>query len=194
MNEQQKLGALEAMLFANGEPVEAARLAEAMRIEPAQAEDLLRTLQAEYDTRDSGLMLLQFEGGRWQMASRPYYGEVVKRILDTRHNAPLSPAALEVLAVIAYNQPVSRSFIEQVRGVDSSSTVAKLLDKGLIEEAGRLDLPGKPVAFRVTDTFLRVFGLGSLADLPPLHDETAPQAEEPGPDEAPQGEQLEMRT
>ena len=74
-------------------------------------------------------------------------GEMVKRILDTRRNAPLSPAALEVLAVIAYNQPVSRSFIEQVRGVDSSSTVTKLLDKGLIEEAGRLDLPGKPVAF-----------------------------------------------
>ena len=180
MNEQQKLGALESMLFANGEPVEAARLAEAMRIEPAQAEDLLRTLQAEYDTRDSGLMLLQFEGGRWQMASRPYYGEVVKRILDTRHNAPLSPAALEVLAVIAYNQPVSRSFIEQVRGVDSSSTVSKLLERGLIEEAGRLDLPGKPVAFRVTDTFLRVFGLGSLADLPPLHDEEEPA---PAPEE-----------
>ena len=137
-------------------------------------------------------MLLNFDD-RWQMATRPYYGEIVKRILDARRNAPLSPAALEVLAVIAYNQPVSRSFIEQVRGVDSSSTVAKLLDKGLIEEAGRLDLPGKPVAFRVTDTFLRVFGLGSLADLPPLHDETAPQAEEPGPDEAPQGEQLEMR-
>lgn len=180
MNEQQKLGALEAMLFANAEPVEAARLAEAMRIDPAQAEELLRTLQAEYDTRESGLMLLQFDGGRWQMATRPYYGEMVKRVLDTRHNAPLSPAALEVLAVIAYNQPVSRSFIEQVRGVDSSSTVSKLLERGLIEEAGRLDLPGKPVAFRVTDTFLRVFGLGSLADLPPLHEEGEPT---PGPAE-----------
>lgn len=178
MNEQQKLGALEAMLFANAEPVETARLAEAMRIDPAQAEELLRTLQAEYDTRESGLMLLQFDGGRWQMATRPYYGEMVKRVLDTRHNAPLSPAALEVLAVIAYNQPVSRSFIEQVRGVDSSSTVSKLLERGLIEEAGRLDLPGKPVAFRVTDTFLRVFGLGSLADLPPLHEEGEPN---PGP-------------
>ncbi len=184
MNEQQKLGALEAMLFANAEPVEAARLAEAMRIDPAQAEELLRTLQAEYDTRESGLMLLQFDGGRWQMATRPYYGEMVKRVLDTRHNAPLSPAALEVLAVIAYNQPVSRSFIEQVRGVDSSSTVSKLLERGLIEEAGRLDLPGKPVAFRVTDTFLRVFGLGSLADLPPLHEEG-----EPNPGTADDGEE-----
>lgn len=99
------------------------------------------------------MVILYFEPDRWQMTTRPYYGEMVKRILDTRRNAPLSPAALEVLAVIAYNQPVSRSFIEQVRGVDSSSTVTKLLDKGLIEEAGRLDLPGKPVAFQVTDTF-----------------------------------------
>ncbi len=171
MNERQKLGAMEAMLFANGEPVEAGRLAEAMRITPEQAQDLLRTLQGEYDARESGMVLLRFEGDRWQLTTRPYYGDIVKRILDTRHNAPLSPAALEVLAVIAYNQPVSRSFIEQVRGVDSSSTVTKLLERGLIEEAGRLDLPGKPVAFRVTDTFLRVFGLGSLADLPPLHED-----------------------
>ena len=193
MNEQQRMGALEAMLFAHGEPVELARLADAMHAEPIQTQVLLEKLQSQYDERDGGLVLLNFDD-RWQMATRPYYGEIVKRILDARRNAPLSPVALEVLAVIAYNQPVSRSFIEQVRGVDSSSTVAKLLDKGLIEEAGRLDLPGKPVAFRVTDTFLRVFGLGSLADLPPLHDETAPQAEEPGPDEAPQGEQLEMRT
>lgn len=171
MNERQKLGAMEAMLFANGEPVEAGRLAEAMRITPEEAQDLLRTLQGEYDARESGMVLLRFEGDRWQLTTRPYYGDIVKRILDTRHNAPLSPAALEVLAVIAYNQPVSRSFIEQVRGVDSSSTVTKLLERGLIEEAGRLDLPGKPVAFRVTDTFLRVFGLGSLADLPPLHED-----------------------
>lgn len=182
MNERQKLGAMEAMLFANGEPVEAGRLAEAMRVTLEQAQELLRTLQSEYDSRDSGMVLLRFDGDRWQLTTRPYYGEVVKRILDTRHNAPLSPAALEVLAVIAYNQPVSRSFIEQVRGVDSSSTVAKLLERGLIEEAGRLDLPGKPVAFRVTDTFLRVFGLGSLADLPPLHEEDpqgAPADNEP---------------
>ena len=176
MNERQKLGMMEAMLFANAEPVEAARLAEAMRIGADQARELLGTLQSEYDARESGMVLLRFEGDRWQLSTRPYYGEVVKRILDTRRNAPLSPAALEVLAVIAYNQPVSRSFIEQVRGVDSSSTVTKLLERGLIEEAGRLDLPGKPVAFRVTDTFLRVFGLGSLADLPPLHEDD-PQAQ-----------------
>lgn len=191
MNEQQRIGALEAMLFAHGEPVALDRLADAMHAEPIQVQVLLEKLQRQYDERNSGLVVLNFED-RWQMVTRPYYGELVKRILDTRRNAPLSPASLEVLAVIAYNQPVSRSFIEQVRGVDSSSTVSKLLERGLIEEAGRLDLPGKPVAFRVTDTFLRVFGLNSLADLPPLHEDT-PQ-ESPAPAEDTDSEQLEMRS
>lgn len=172
MNEAQHTGALEAMLFAHAEPVEIERLADALRLSTVETEELLEQLQKRYDEQESGLALLRFGPDRWQMTTRPYYGEMVKRILDTRRNAPLSPAALEVLAVIAYNQPVSRSFIEQVRGVDSSSTVTKLLEKGLIEEAGRLDLPGKPVAFQVTDTFLRVFGLGGLNDLPPLHDES----------------------
>lgn len=179
MNEQRQLGAMEAMLFAHAEPIETARLADAMRTTPERADQLLQTLRAEYDSRESGLVLLHFPPDRWQMTTRPYYGEMVRRVLDTRRNAPLSPAALEVLAIVAYNQPVSRSFIEQVRGVDSSSTVANLLEKGLIEEAGRLDLPGKPVAFRVTDTFLRVFGLGSLNDLPPLHEDAPAAAPEP---------------
>ena len=182
MTERQELGSLEAMLFAHAEPVETARLADALRLDADEVTTLLQKLQKRYDEQESGMVILYFEPDRWQMTTRPYYGEMVKRILDTRRNAPLSPAALEVLAVIAYNQPVSRSFIEQVRGVDSSSTVTKLLDKGLIEEAGRLDLPGKPVAFQVTDTFLRVFGLGSLADLPPLHGEAAESAE---PEEQP---------
>lgn len=196
MNDAQRIGALEAMLFAHAEPVEMERLADALRLSAVETEELLERLQKRYDEQESGFALLRFGPDRWQMTTRPYYGEVVKRILDTRRNAPLSPAALEVLAVIAYNQPVSRSFIEQVRGVDSSSTVTKLLEKGLIEEAGRLDLPGKPVAFQVTDTFLRVFGLGSLQDLPPLHDENAAGAiEEPAQEEAPDAtaEQLEWK-
>lgn len=192
MNDAQMAGGLEAMLFAHAEPVETERLADALRLDPERTEQLLQRLQQRYDEEESGLALLRFDGGRWQMTTRPYYGELVKRILDTRRNAPLSPAALEVLAVIAYNQPVSRSFIEQVRGVDSSSTVTKLLEKGLIEEAGRLDLPGKPVAFQVTDNFLRVFGLGSLRDLPPLHDEEGVDAAAP-PEQQPEdaAEQLE---
>ena len=158
MTERQELGSLEAMLFAHAEPVETARLADALRLDTDETTELLQKLQKRLDEQESGMVLLFFEPDRWQMTTRPYYGEMVKRILDTRRNAPLSPAALEVLAVIAYNQPVSRSFIEQVRGVDSSSTVTKLLDKGLIEEAGRLDLPGKPVAFQVTDTFCACLG------------------------------------
>ena len=190
MTERQELGSLEAMLFAHAEPVETARLADALRLDADEVTTLLQKLQKRYDEQESGMVILYFEPDRWQMTTRPYYGEMVKRILDTRRNAPLSPAALdarravplgpatmETLTVIAYNQPVSRAFIEQVRGVDSSSSVTSLLEKGLIEEAGRLDLPGKPVAFQVTDTFLRVFGLGSLADLPPLHGEAAESAE-----------------
>lgn len=199
MNEAQQTGALEAMLFAHAEPVETERLADALRLSAQDTEELLHDLQQRYDEQESGLAILHFEPDRWQMTTRPYYGEVVKRVLDTRRNAPLSPAALEVLAVIAYNQPVSRSFIEQVRGVDSSSTVTKLLEKGLIEEAGRLDLPGRPVAFQTTDTFLRVFGLGGLKDLPPLHDEVAEDAAAGDVQEAPmadgeeQAEQLEWK-
>lgn len=199
MNEAQQTGALEAMLFAHAEPVETERLADALRLSVRDTEELLHGLQQRYDEQESGLTILHFEPDRWQMTTRPYYGEVVKRVLDTRRNAPLSPAALEVLAVIAYNQPVSRSFIEQVRGVDSSSTVTKLLEKGLIEEAGRLDLPGRPVAFQTTDTFLRVFGLGGLKDLPPLHDEVAEDAAAGDVQEAPmadgeeRAEQLEWK-
>ena len=199
MNEAQQTGALEAMLFAHAEPVETERLADALRLSAQDTEELLHDLQQRYDEQESGLTILHFEPDRWQMTTRPYYGEVVKRVLDTRRNAPLSPAALEVLAVIAYNQPVSRSFIEQVRGVDSSSTVTKLLEKGLIEEAGRLDLPGRPVSFQTTDTFLRVFGLGGLKDLPPLHDEVAEDAAAGDVQEAPmadgeeRAEQLEWK-
>lgn len=199
MNEAQQTGALEAMLFAHAEPVETERLADALRLSAQDTEELLHGLQQRYDEQESGMAILHFEPDRWQMTTRPYYGEVVKRVLDTRRNAPLSPAALEVLAVIAYNQPVSRSFIEQVRGVDSSSTVTKLLEKGLIEEAGRLDLPGRPVAFQTTDTFLRVFGLGGLKDLPPLHDEVAEDAAAGDVQEAPmadgeeRAEQLEWK-
>ena len=117
---------------------------------------------------DTPFILLELDQC-YQMATRAEYAQVIRQALEVKNNAPLSQAALEVLAIIAYNQPVSRALVEQVRGVDSSSSVSGLLEKGLIEEAGRLDLPGRPVSFRTTDTFLRVFGLSSLADLPPVH-------------------------
>lgn len=159
--------AMEAILFAHAEPLSSGKLAEILQTEPALIEKLLLNLRDEYESESRGIQLLQLEGS-WQFATKAEHGEVVKKALDTRRNTPLTAAALEVLAIIAYNQPVSRSFIEQVRGVDSTSTVANLVEKGLITEAGRLDLPGKPIAFKTTDAFLRSFGISSLKELPPL--------------------------
>ena len=169
--------AVEAMLFASGEPIAAEKLAEALEIEEPVMERLLLKMQDAYAQPESGLCLLCLEN-RWQLATKTQFAPQIKKILDGRRNAPLSAAALEVLTIIAYNQPVSRSFIEQVRGVDSSHTVSSLVEKDLIEEAGRLDLPGHPVSFRTTDNFLRVFGLRSLSDLPPLHGEMPRPTEE----------------
>lgn len=175
MELKQCKAALEAMLFAYAEPVAGARLAEVLEVELPIVNGLLKALQDELSAGERGLVLLQMED-RWQLAAKPEYGDYIKKALDTRRNAPLSPAAMEVLAIIAYNQPVSRSFIEQVRGVDSSHTVQTLLQKCLIEEAGRLDLPGKPISFKTTDVFLRTFGIPSLAQLPPLHDDDYAQS------------------
>ena len=162
---------VEAMLFASGEAVTARKLAEAIGAQTYIVEEILEILQKSYMAPEHGICLLKLDD-RWQLATKRQHSEPIKKLMDNRRNAPLGPAALEVLSIIAYNQPVSRSFIEQVRGVDSSSTVTKLLEKGLIEEAGRLDLPGRPVSFRTTDVFLRTFGLSSLAQLPALHEDT----------------------
>ncbi len=161
---------LEAVLFAHAEPIGTPKLAAALELPESLVEAGLADLQARCARPESGLSLLCLDG-RWQLATKNEYGSWVRKALDTRRAAPLTPAAMETLTVIAYNQPVSRAFIEQVRGVDSSSSVSGLLEKGLIEEAGRLDLPGRPVSFRTTDHFLRVFGLSSLDELPPIHAE-----------------------
>ncbi|MEG0616796.1 MAG: SMC-Scp complex subunit ScpB [Oscillospiraceae bacterium] len=170
MDLKQYKAAIEAMLFAYAEPVSADKLANVLEIETSVVERLLMSIKDEYETSSHGIELLQLEN-EWQLATKSEYGAYIKAALDTRRNTPLTSAALEVLAIIAYNQPVSRSFIEQVRGVDSSSTVQTLLQKRLVEEAGRLDLPGRPVSFRTTDAFLRTFGIQSLSQLPSLHDE-----------------------
>lgn len=178
MELKQLKAAVQAVLFAYAEPIPTSRLAEAVGTEEGVVEKMLWTMRDELDGEEFGVQLLQLEGA-WQLASKSQYGDMVKTALDNRRNVPLSPAALEVLAIIAYNQPVSRSFVEQVRGVDSSSTVQNLVQKGLIAESGRLDLPGKPIAFQTTDAFLRTFGISSLAELPPLHteEEEAPVSE-----------------
>ena len=141
MNQKQILAAVEAMLFACGDPIGADKLAQAVQLPQSSVDAALETLHTRYQREDSGLCLLHLNT-RWQLATKTEWADCVRRVLDSRRAVPLGPAAMETLTVIAYNQPVSRAFIEQVRGVDSSSSVSGLLEKGLIEEAGALIGPG----------------------------------------------------
>lgn len=172
----QKKSALEAILFAAGEPMELERLAQALELSLAETQDLAMQLADDYRKRESGLQVVRLGDG-YQMCTSPEYGEAVRKTLELRRNTPLSPAALEVLAVVAYNQPVTKSFIEQVRGVDCARIVGSLVTKGLIEEQGRLELPGRPLLYGTTPGFLRCMGMESLADLPPLPQPEVPSDE-----------------
>ncbi len=169
--------ALEAILFANGAPVHIETLSKALEIKGTLAKQLLTELMMEYAQNIHGIAIIRLEDS-YQMCNKKEYGEFIRRIMDLKRNAPLSQAALEVLAVIAYNQPVTKAFVEQVRGVDCSGVVGSLTTKGLIEEKGRLELPGRPLLYGTTESFLRCFQIESLDDLPPL-----PQQEENSDDE-----------
>lgn len=160
---------IEAILFASGDPVEIERIAEVLSIELKTVKHLIERIRDRYFEQRSPLDIVTL-GNACQMCTLPQYADVIRSALELRRNTPLSPAALEVLAVIAYNQPVTRGFVEQVRGVDCSSIVRSLTDKGLVEEAGRLNIPGKPIAYQTTANFLRTFGLDSLEQLPTLPD------------------------
>ncbi len=161
------ISALEAMLFAAGDPVEASKLSEVLDIDEETIHKMLGHLSAMYDERDSGLMLIKIDS-KYQLCTREQYSEEVRKLLEIKKNTPLSNAAFEVLAIVAYNKTVTRAFIEQVRGVDCSAPISSLVQKGLIEEKGRLDLPGRPLIYGTTDRFLRCFSLNSLEDLPEL--------------------------
>jgi len=156
---------MEAMLFAVGAPMTVERIAELTGETPAAIHTAAAELEARLSIDESGIQLIKIEEG-YQLCTKPETGDIVKKALELKKAPPLSKANLEVLAIVAYNQPVTRSFIEQVRGVDSSFVVASLLDKGLIAERGQLDAPGRPTLFGTTDAFLRCFGLESLGDLP----------------------------
>ena len=145
------------------------KLAEASGIDEETTAKLVDRLEKQYNVRESGLRILRINNG-YQIAARQEFSDSIKKALETRKQQPLSQAAMEVLAIIAYNQPVTKSFVEQVRGIDSSSVVNTLAERGLLEEAGRPDLPGRPIAYRTTDTFLRCFGLSRIEELPPLPD------------------------
>lgn len=167
MGDRNYRGIIEAVLFSSGEPVSASRIAEVLETELKQTKKILNELIEEYAERKSGISILKL-GDQYQMASNKEFANEVRSALDMRRSQPLSQASMEVLAIIAYNQPVTRAFMEQIRGVDCSGVVSTLCEKELIEEAGRLDLPGRPIAFKTTANFLRAFSLSSLDELPAL--------------------------
>ena len=167
MNKEQLLGAMEAVLFASGDPVSIDRLSQVFEISPEKVEATASALEKKLEDNKSGIKLIRLEN-KYQLATRNEFAEYIKKAFDIKRKTPLSPAALEVLAVIAYNQPVTRSFVEQVRGVDCSGVITTLIEKELIEERGRLELPGKPLLYGTTDNFLRCFSISDLSELPPL--------------------------
>lgn len=169
--------AVEAILFASGEPVELDKIAQVLEIEPDVCEQVILNLSAKLDEMNSGICVLKLDN-MYQLSSRTEYAEVIRDVLELRKNTPLSPAAFEVLAVIAYNQPVTKSFIEQIRGVDCSGVIATLCQKKLIEEKGRLDLPGRPLIYGTTPDFLRCFSISSLDELPDLPQKETDSVEE----------------
>lgn len=161
--------AVEAILFASGEPVQTERVCIALGLERPAAEQILQKLMDYYAYERRGIRLLHMEDS-WQLCSAPDHADAVRRAFEIRKPAKLSQPALEVLTIIAYYQPTTRAYVDQIRGVDSSYTMSLLLDRKLIEECGRLQVPGRPRLYRTTRQFLRAFHLTNLEDLPELPD------------------------
>ena len=167
MEDEKLKPAIEAILFACGTPAELTKIAQALEIKEEKAEELLKLLMEDYSSRKSGIKIVRL-GKSYQMCTEKEYAEVIRTVLDLRRNSPLSQAALEVLAIIAYNQPVTKAFVEQIRGVDCSGVVSSLVARELIEEKGRLELPGRPLIYGTTENFLRCFNVSDISELPPL--------------------------
>ena len=167
MNDNELLSTLEAVLFAVGEPIELSRLALGLQSSQEIIENALHILKEKYEAPESGLCLLRLDD-KYQLCTKKIYADTIRRVIEIKNNAPLSQAAFEVLAIIAYNQPVTKAFIEQIRGVDCSAVITNLCQKSLIEEKGRLELPGRPLIYGTTPEFLRCFCISSLDELPEL--------------------------
>lgn len=166
---------IEAILFASGEPCEINKICEVLELDEKTVKNLIERIRERYIDMKSPFDIVSL-GDSVQMCTLPEYSDVIREALTLKRGAALSQAALEVLALIAYNQPVTRSFVEQVRGVDCSTIMRSLADKNLIEEAGRLPIPGKPISYKTTANFLRSFGLENLEQLPELPDlDTGPE-------------------
>ena len=161
--------AIEGILFASGEPIHVDRICVAMEMDRPTVEQVLQRLMDYYSYERRGMRLLRIEDS-WQLCSSPDYADVIRKAFEIRKPAKLSQPALEVLTIIAYYQPTTRAYVDQIRGVDSSYTMGLLQDRGLIEECGRLQVPGRPHLYRTTKQFLRAFHLTSLEDLPEMPD------------------------
>lgn len=158
---------LEAILFAAGERIDISRLSSSLEVDPSEVEKAADALADEYAFGRRGIRILKLEKG-YQMVSSGEMADYVTKTLETRKPPKLSSSQLETLTIIAYYQPATKAMVEQIRGVDSAYSVAALLNKRLIEEAGRLNVPGRPIQYRTTPDFLRTFGLSSLEELPPI--------------------------
>ena len=169
MDKKEMEAAVESILFASGEPVNIERICVALAIDRPTAERILQGLMDYYAYERRGMRLLKIEDC-WQLCSAPDYAEAIRRAFEIRKPAKLSQPALEVLTIIAYYQPVTRAYVDQIRGVDSSYTMSLLIDRGMIEECGRLQVPGRPRQYRTTKQFLRSFHLSSLDELPAMPD------------------------
>ena len=161
--------AIEGILFASGEPVHVDRICVAMDMDRPTVEQVLQKLMDYYAYERRGIRLLRIEDS-WQLCSAPDYADIIRRAFEIRKPAKLSQPALEVLTIIAYYQPTTRAYVDQIRGVDSSYTMGLLQERKLIEECGRLQVPGRPRLYRTTKQFLRAFHLTSLDDLPEMPD------------------------
>ena len=165
MTINQSVKAAEAVIFAAGEGISLEALMNILEVDEKQLMYIIDMLKEKYNHDGSGVIVVS-NTDSVAFTTAPDIADIVYKALSVKKNTPLSNAAMETLAIIAYNQPVSRAFIEQVRGVDSTSSVKTLLERNLIEEAGRLDIPGRPLSYKTTDVFLRSFSLNSLAELP----------------------------
>lgn len=168
MDKKRQKAVLEAILFTMGESVEVDRLAEVIELSVKETRELLEELKKDYNKKERGITLMEFDGA-FQMCTKPEMYEYLVKIAKTHRKLVLTDSVLETLSIIAYKQPVTKSEIEKIRGVSCDHAVNKLLEYELIIEVGRLDAPGRPILFGTTEQFLRSFGVKSLEELPELN-------------------------